>query len=60
MSGIQVGPIFRRVRKESTAASDGNGREIGQQPLTDRSIAGIIQSRASAAGLDGKTFGGTA
>ncbi|PAK76926.1 site-specific integrase [Acetobacter fabarum] len=58
VSGIQAGPVFRRVRKESTAASDENGREIGQQPLTDRSIARIIQSRASAAGLDGKTFGG--
>ncbi|MFT8371405.1 MAG: site-specific integrase [Acetobacter sp.] len=58
VSGIQAGPIFRRVRKESTATSGENGREIGQQPLTDRSIARIIQSRASAAGLDGKTFGG--
>lgn len=58
VSGIQAGPIFRRVRKESTAASDGNGRKIGPQPLTDRSIARIIQSRASAAGLDGNSFGG--
>jgi site-specific recombinase XerD len=58
VSGIQTGPVFRRIRKESSAASHGDAREIGQQPLTDRSIARIIQARASAAGLDGKTFGG--
>lgn len=44
--------------KNGDHLSDGDGRAIGQQPLTDRSIARIIQSRASAAGLDGKTFGG--
>lgn len=58
VSGIQAGPIFRRVRKESTITSHGDGRKIGQSPLTDRSIARIIQNRARAAGFDGQTFGG--
>lgn len=57
-SGIQAGPIFRRVRKESTTTWHGDGRKIGHLPLTDRSIARIIQNRAGAAGLNGKTFGG--
>lgn len=58
VSGIQDGPVFRRVRKEGTVAVEGDIRAVGLQPLTDRSIARIIQARASAAGLDGKAFGG--
>jgi hypothetical protein len=51
------GPVFRRIW-----AADASGAEavpvLGQAPLTDRSVARIIQARAAAAGLEPTLFGG--
>jgi len=49
MSGIVSGPIFRAIDRY------GN---IAPGPLSDRTIARIVQDRARMAGLDPKVFGG--
>lgn len=48
-AGIKSGPVFREV--------DRHGK-VGLTPLSDRSIARIVQRAAAAAGLDPKIFGG--
>ncbi|MBB3175378.1 integrase [Endobacter medicaginis] len=68
VSGLRKGPLFRRVRAAARTV-DWNAT-VGApsavvapvlattDPLSDRSVARIIQARATAAGLDGASFGG--
>ena len=66
VSGVRTGAVFRRVRSVSALQQIVHGAAdaglphpvLGTAALTDRSIARIIQSRATAAGLDGALFGG--
>ena len=48
-AGIDEGPVFREV--------DRHGK-VGSTPLSDRSIARIVQRAAAGAGFDPKIFGG--
>ncbi|MGE8128943.1 site-specific integrase [Methylobacterium sp. NPDC080182] len=50
-AGIATGPVFRPVSRS------GNVRQGESVRLTDRSVANILQSYCTAAGLDASTFG---
>jgi integrase len=62
-AAIAEGPVFRRIWLPPAAADGPAGAPpprpaIGTEPLTPRSIARIVQSRAAAAGFAGHEFGG--
>ncbi|GAB6909753.1 site-specific integrase [Desulfosarcina cetonica] len=48
-AGIAEGPIFRRVSK---------GGKVAEAGIQDKTVARIVQKRASMAGLDPRMFGG--
>ena len=50
-AGITAGPVFRPISRS------GNVRQGEAVRLTDRSVANILQSYCTAAGLDASTFG---
>lgn len=61
-AGITEGPVFRRIwatpRPEAAPETWLPIHIVGRQPLSDRSIARIVQARGAAAGFDGQAFGG--
>ena len=68
-AGITAGPVFRRIwlAKQVKAGDAGGTPPDGQSPapprighdaMSTRAIADMVQARASAAGFDGKHFGG--
>jgi integrase len=68
-AGITAGPVFRRIwlAKQVKAGEAGGTPPGGQSPalprighdaMSTRAIADMVQARASAAGFDGKHFGG--
>ena len=69
-AGITAGPVFRRIwqAKQVKLGDDSGGIAPGGQPpplprighdaMSTRAIADMVQARASAAGFDGKHFGG--
>ena len=66
-AGITDGPVFRPVSRSGrvrglpksgdTPAADGQAKLNLGRRLTDRSVANILQSYCTAAGLDASTFG---
>jgi integrase len=64
-AGITTGPVFRRIwlTKQVKAGEAPDGMvpplpRIGHDAMSTRAIADMVQARASAAGFDGKHFGG--
>jgi integrase len=64
-AGITAGPVFRRIwlAKQVKAGDGADGvapplPRIGHDAMSTRAIASMVQARASAAGFDGKHFGG--
>lgn len=61
-AGITDGPVFRRIWVTPRPATAPEAWQpvqvVGGEPLSDRSIARIVQARSSAAGFDGRAFGG--
>jgi len=64
-AGITSGPVFRRIwlAKQVKAGVGADGMapplpRIGHDAMSTRAIADMVQARASAAGFDGKHFGG--
>jgi integrase len=64
-AGITAGPVFRRIwlTKQVKAGEPPGGMapplpRIGHDAMSTRAIADMVQARASAAGFDGKHFGG--
>jgi integrase len=69
-AGITAGPVFRRIwlakqakPGESPGGLPPDGQSpalprIGHEAMSTRAIADMVQARASAAGFDGKHFGG--
>jgi integrase len=57
-AAITDGPAFRRLWVPKTAVRDAPLPCIGDEALTARSIARIIQARATAAGFPASEFGG--
>jgi integrase len=64
-AGITAGPVFRRIwlAKQAKAGEPVSGHcpalpRIGHDAMSTRAIADMVQARASAAGFDGKHFGG--
>jgi site-specific recombinase XerD len=64
-AGITAGPVFRRIwlTKQVKAGVAPGGMapplpRIGHDAMSTRAIADMVQARASAAGFDGKHFGG--
>jgi integrase len=62
---ITAGPVFRRIwqAKQVKAGESPGGQppalpRIGHDAMSTRAIADMVQARASAAGFDGKHFGG--
>jgi len=64
-AGITAGPVFRRIwlaKQVKTGEAPGGMApalpRIGVEAITTRALADMVQARASAAGFDGKHFGG--
>lgn len=61
-ASIADGPVFRRIWATPRPATAPDGWKpvhvVGSEPLSDRSIACIVQARGAAAGFDGRAFGG--
>jgi integrase len=64
-AGITAGPVFRRIwQAKQVKAGEAPGGiatplpRIGHDAMSTRAIADMVQARASAAGFDGKHFGG--
>jgi integrase len=68
-AGITAGPVFRRIwLAKQVKAGEAGGLpaggpppalpRIGHDAMSTRAIADMVQARASAAGFDGKHFGG--
>jgi site-specific recombinase XerD len=68
-AGITSGPVFRRIwQAKQVKAGEAGGLpaggtppplpRIGHDAMSTRAIADMVQARASAAGFDGKHFGG--
>jgi integrase len=68
-AGITSGPVFRRIwQAKQVKAGESGGLpaggpppalpRIGHDAMSTRAIADMVQARASAAGFDGKHFGG--
>ncbi len=49
-AGVTEGPVFRRLTRDGTRAT--------AEPMSDRAVARVVQTRVAAAGLDAATFGG--
>jgi site-specific recombinase XerD len=60
-AGITTGPVFRRIWLAKQVKAGGTPPplpRIGHDAMSTRAIADMVQARASAAGFDGKHFGG--
>ncbi len=60
-AGITAGPVFRRIWQSKQVKAGGAPPplpRIGHDAMSTRAIADMVQARASAAGFDGKHFGG--
>jgi integrase len=59
-AGITAGPVFRRIwlPKQVKVGEPPALPRIGVEAMTTRALADMVKARASAAGFDGKHFGG--